>query len=233
MKNTSSKEHNSKASSKKKSKSKKHSSRKKERGVVPYIVTPVIYVAISLIVILPAFGMFTNYSVSAVHEFQEKLPADYNDIKISTQRFDDNSLVYENELIGLCEKVGTIKCENAGIESEVYYGINRVSLRNGVGVSTESTFNDAASSFHMAGYATQAFKGLCNVREGDKIVFETNDKIYEYTVVSNTEGTQPESGYSSGMILSCEKNSKAFSAFSDEKRYVVASFSSIKDKKGA
>jgi sortase (surface protein transpeptidase) len=205
---------------------------KKEKGVIPYVTTPLIYVLISLIVVLPILISFTGGAVNAVHNLQQDYWIDYSDIKTDTERFDDKSLSYENDKISLCEKVGVIKCEARGIKSEVFYGVNRVSLRNGAGLSTKSVFDSYKSKLNIAGYSSRAFKGLNNVKEGDKIVFETTDKVYEYTVISNEVCEYPEEASSYPMILSCDEEENAFSAFNSEKRYVVAGFSSVKDKKG-
>ena len=219
-------------SSSKGSKQHSHVVKKKERGVIPYIVNPIIYILVSLVVVIPVFMAFLNYSVNAVHNAQEVFTYDYNDVEVNSVRSDNKTLPYENDLLGVCEKVGVLSCEDIGLKTDVYYGVNRVSLRNGAGLSTKSSFGGYDAMFNIAGYSTRAFKSLNNASSGDKIVFETTDKIYEYTVVNNSVGANPEPSVSSGMILSCDENSKAFSVFNSEKRYVVAQFLSIKDKKG-
>ena len=211
--------------------SKKRKIKKKDRGLLPFITTPIIFVLISLVVILPMFIAFTDFAVDKVHEAQQSLVMDYYDKEISTERFDNKTLDYEAS-IGACEKVGVIKCEDAGIEADVFYGINRVSLRNGAGISSKSTFSGYSSQLTVAGYSTRAFKGLNNVSEGDKIIFETTEKIYEYTVISNSVTNTPARLYGGNIVLCSDENSKAFSAFNSEKRYVVASFSSMKMKEG-
>lgn len=205
---------------------------KKEKGVVPYITTPLIYILIALVVVLPLFIGFANRAVNTVHEAQETYALDYSDIEVNSERFDSKALVYDVNKISECEKVGRIKCEKVGINSDVYFGVNRVSLRNGAGLSTKSSFNDAASKLNIAGYSTRAFKGLDNISVGDVITFETTDKVYEYKVQSNEIGLDPSVNYSSGLILSSDEEGKAFSALNSEKRYVVASFSSVRDRKG-
>ncbi|MBE6741377.1 MAG: sortase [Ruminococcaceae bacterium] len=236
-KSHSSTHHHSGKSSSSGSKS-KHSShkkvvKKKERGVVPYITTPLVFALISLIVVLPIFLAFTGNAVNLVHKVQETLVIDYNDRETNTDRFDSKSVTYEAGKIGLCEKVGVLTISNVGIKSDVYYGVNRVSMRDGVGISTESVFDGNSSSLSIAGYSTKAFKGLNNVEAGDTISFETTDKVYEYSVISNEVGAVPaEQGSSGVLILSSDVNSKAFSAYSSEKRYVVAEFSSVKAGKG-
>ena len=211
----------------------KEDNKKKDRGIVPYITTPLSYCLVALIVVLPLLIAFVNFSVKTVHKAQEQLVIDFNDIEVNTERFDNNSLVYENDKISVCEKVAVLKCTKIGLETNVYYGVNRVSMRNGVGISSKSVFDGYKSKLNIAGYSTGMFKGLHNIKKGDVLVFETTDKIYEYTVVSNKIEASPESRYSSGMILSCDEEGKGFSAYNAEKRYVVADITSTKDKKGA
>ena len=206
--------------------------KKKERGVVPYIFIPLSFVLISLIAVIPLFVGFVNYCVGTVHTIQKTLVQDYSDTEVYSYRFDNKTLVYENGRFGVCEKIGVLKCESVGINTDVYYGVNRVSLRSGAGVSSKSNFGTYDMKLNIAGYSTKAFKGLNNVSVGDTITFETTEKIYEYTVESNTVGSYPEDDSVSGMILSCDVESKAFSAIANEKRYVVASVTSMKNKKG-
>ncbi|MBQ9531458.1 MAG: sortase [Eubacterium sp.] len=210
----------------------KKSKKKKDRGIIPYITTPLIFCLISLVVVLPMLISFTNIAVKSVHNVQEKIPYGINDAVVHSERFDNKTLEYDVEKIGLCEKVGVLRCERVGIDTEVFFGVNRVSLRNGVGLSAKSKLNNNNSKLDIAGYSSAYFKGLNNVKKGDVIVFETTDKIYEYEVVSNRVELSPEAKYSTGMILSCDKESKAFSAYNEKKRYVVAEIMSMKDKKG-
>ena len=216
--------------SKKKASKKK---RKKDRGIVPYLTTPLAFCLIALIVVLPLFVSFVNLSVKTVHNAQERLVADFNDIEVNTERFDNNSLVYDTDRISACEKVGVLKCEKIGLKTNVYFGVNRVSLRNGVGISAKSVFDDYKSKLDIAGYSTGTFKGLHNIEKGDVLIFETTDKVYEYQVVSNKIEENPEGNYPAGLILSCDEEEKAFSAYNSTKRYVVAEISTMRDKKGA
>ena len=220
---------NSKTLKNKKSKKKRA---KRERGMIPYITTPLIFTLISLIIVLPLLFSFLNFAVKTVHNAQQVLSIDFNDKTVDSTRFDNKTLEYDNDKIGVCEKVGVLKCESAGISSDVYYGINRVSMRNGIGLGNESIFSGYKSKLNLAGYSTAALKGLNNVKVGDIIVLETTERVFEYQVVENSVTVSPSNNYSSGVIISCDENSKAFSAFSNEKRYVVGAFKSVRDKKG-
>ncbi len=224
---------NQKTASENKNKHSKKHKRKKDMGAIPYFTTPLTYCLIALIVILPMFISFVNLSVKTVHNAQQKLTVDFNDIEVNTDRFDNNNLVYDISKLSACEKVGVLKCDKIGLSTDVYFGVNRVSMRSGVGLSSKSSFDDYKSKLDIAGYSTAAFKGLHNISKGDILVFETTDKVYEYKVISNKVEPSPDIRYSSGMILSCDEESKAFSAYNSEKRYVVAEISTMRDKKGA
>ncbi|MBR7060235.1 MAG: hypothetical protein IKI34_00665 [Eubacterium sp.] len=214
------------------SKSHSHSKMKKERGVIPYITNSLIYVLISLVIILPLFIGFVNKSVDAVHNVQNSLTADFYDYEVYSERFDNKTLSYSEGKIGICEKVGVLKCESVGINQNVYFGINRVSLRNGVGLSTESKFGESDSKLILAGYSIGALKGLSNIQEGDTVSFETTDKIYEYTVLSNVLGEYSEDD-NANLVVSCDDKNYAFSAMGKDNRYVSCALSAVKNKKGA
>lgn len=209
---------------------KKH---KKKKAVLPFITTPLIFVLISLIIILPLFIGFTGFAVRAVHTAQKTLTADYYDKSVSTQRYDSNQINFD-DYIGACEKVGVLSCESAGIKTDVFYGINRVSLRNGAAVSTESSFPGKGGEIDVAGYASTAFKGLKNVGEGDSISFETNSGIYRYKVTSASvsDGFEKPS-IGEFIVLSTSSDINAFSSQNKKKRYVVAVFSDIIAKEEA
>ena len=206
-----------------------HSGKRKERGIEPYITVPLVYILISLIFVLPLFVGFVNTSVNAVHKFQNSFSADYCDYYVYSTRFDNKTLDYNK--ISLCEKVGVLRCSSVGIEQDVYYGINRVSLRNGVALSTESSF-DGNPSLSAAGYSKGALKGLNNLEEGDSITFETTDKIYEFTVVSNTVKSAPANENGAGLVISCDNEEKAFSEMGKDNRYVVCELSQVNNRKG-
>ena len=211
------------------SKNHTHDGKKKERGIVPYIQVPFIYVLISLVIALPLFISFVNFSVKTVHNFQKDFAADYNDYSVNSTKFDEKTLDYEK--LNLCEKVGVLKCGAVGINQNVYYGINRVSLRNGVGLSTDSSFSDNIS-LNAAGYSKGALKGLNNIKEGDVITFETVDKIYEFTVVKNSVGDYSAGTAQSGLVISCDNEAKAFSAMGKNNRYVVCELNKVQNAKG-
>ena len=216
-------------SSETKSKKKK---RKKDRGVLPYLTTPLVYCLIALILVLPMFISFAGFAIRTVHKAQEQLTFDYNDAVVNSARFDNKTLEYDANKITACEKVGVLQCEKVGLITDVYFGLNRVSFRNGVGLSSQSVFDGYNSKLSIAGYSTGTFKVLKNISQGDVFVFETTDKIYEFTVVSNNIELSPEDRYQTGLILSCDEESGAFSTYNKEKRFVVAEITSISDKKG-
>lgn len=214
-----------------KASSKKHHKKKKDMGIIPYLTTPLIYVLISLIAVLPLFIGFANMSIKAVHNIQDNVAIDYNDRVVYSDRYDNKSLVYESGKIGICEKVGVIKCEKVGIVEDVFYGVNRVSLRNGAAMSVESNIDSYKSKLYLAGYSSRAFKGVNNLSVGDVITVEMCDKTYQYTVESN-EISETAPAFERGLLLSCDVNSKAFSAYSRKKRFVYASFTSMENNKG-
>lgn len=199
-----------------KHKSRRH--RKNHFSVLPYILTPVIFVLISLIVIVPVSVHMMNIAIDTVHKAQETLSIDFNDIKAN-----NNYSASDSDRPTGVSKFGIITCENAGLNADAYYGMNRVSLRNGAGVSSESSLPGDKGTVNVYGYTSTAFKALKYVETGDVITFETGWGVYRYEVKDVlTSDSAPESNAEQSLILASAENSKAFSSFNDEKLYILA-----------
>jgi ribosomal 50S subunit-recycling heat shock protein len=199
---------------KKKHKHKKH--RRHHFAVLPYILTPIVFVLISLIVVVPVGLHMMNVAIDTVHTAQKTLTIDYNDVKAS-----DNVLDSDGEFV-LATKIGKVTCENAGLSTDLYYGINRVSLRNGAAVKSTASDFDNEGAVDIYGYTSTAFKSLKYVEEGDIITVETNNGVYRYEVTDVAIGVKsPESTAKQKIVLASAKSDEAFATFNDEKLYVV------------
>lgn len=205
---------------------KKVSDHKKHRShhfaVLPYIITPIIFVLISLIVVLPVGVHIMNTAIDTVHTAQQTLVIDYNDIEAKN---DYSGVTDESigESISSASKFGEIICENAGLKTDAYYGINRVSLRNGVGVKTNGVLPGQDGEVDAYGYVSTYLKALKYVEVGDIITFETKWGTYKYEVTDVvTSADVPKSSAKQSLVLSTSRSSKAFSVFNDEKLFVVA-----------
>jgi LPXTG-site transpeptidase (sortase) family protein len=162
-----------------------------------------------------------NSAIDTVHTAQQTLTIDYNDISASD---DYSGVVGESaEKPKSISKFGVITCENAGLNADAYYGINRVSLRDGAGVKSNSSLPGDDGEVAVYGYASTAFKALQYVEIGDVITFETSWGVYQYQVTDIvTSSKAPKSNAGQSLVLASSKNSKAFADFSDEKLFVLA-----------
>lgn len=186
-------------------KRKKH--HKKHRVVLPYITTPIVYLLISLIIVVPAAFIGMNIAVNAVHKAQQVLTVDYNDIDISTDT--DGNLT-------ACDYIGNIECPQLGLKSDIYYGINRVSLRNGCGMEY-----DENGALNIVGYSAAAFKPLLNVKIDNVFTLTTKDgeKMYRVSEIANKPVKNTDE---STLVLCTTKSNEAFSYYAKDKLYVVA-----------
>lgn len=198
---------------------KKH--RKYHFAVLPYILTPIVFVLISLIAVVPAGIHMMNTAIDTVHKAQETLSIGLNDVEAKNN--------YDADAEGKADrpadvsKFGEILCENAGLNADAYYGMNRVSLRNGVGVSAEAALPGDKGIINAYGYASTAFKALKYVKIGDVITFETGWGVYYYMVTDVvTSNKAPVINADQGLIFAAAKDNNAFSCFDDEKLYVAA-----------
>lgn len=205
-----------------KSKSKKH--RSKHNSLLVYLTTPLVFVLISMIVIAPMCFGGMKFAINTVHSAQKVLARDYNDVEA---KLDYEPSIVENGTVEVPElstsqKFGVITCDNAGLYCDVLYGINRVSLRNGVALDTSGGFCGTGKSVEVYGYASTSFKALPNVKVGDVICFETLWGKYTYKVKEKSVLKKaPDSSKGEQLILATEKDKNAFSAFESEKLYVV------------
>lgn len=198
------------------------SHRKNHFAVLPYIVTPIIFVLISLIAVVPACVHMMNMAIDTVHTAQETLSIGLNDVEAKNEYSGvqtDGKASKPSDI----SKFGEIICENAGLKADAYYGINRVSLRNGAGVSSEAALPGDNGVVNVYGYASDSFKALKYVEAGDIITFETGWGVYYYEVTDvSTSEEAPVLTADQGLVLASAKNNDAFSCFDDAKLYVVA-----------
>jgi ribosomal 50S subunit-recycling heat shock protein len=197
-------------------KKKRTRKRKKHHVVLPYIATPIIFVLISMVFVLPIMLGMMNTAVSVVHTAQKTLTLDFNDVDIVQEQ------ASEPLNLSLCQSIGTITCDTAGLNTKVYYGINRVALRNGVGLSTSACLFGNDGNVKVAGYSSTAFKALYNVKVGDVINVHTEWGEYDYEVtdvITSDKSNAPDGNY---LVMSTSAEKSAFSYYDNEKLYVIA-----------
>lgn len=148
-----------------------------------------------MVVIVPLLMGGLNFAVNTVHEAQQVLTIGYDDRAEG-------------------DPIATIYCKRIGLKSDVYKGINRVSLRYGCGMS------DDENGVRFAGYSSGAFKPLLKVKKNDIITISNNDgeTMYQVTDISSKVKDVGD-GY---IVLSTSKNNSPFSYYDSEKLFVTA-----------
>ena len=198
---------------------------KKKSTVRPMIITPIVFVLIFVILALPlsvkAFGIAKN----KVHGMRETLHITYGDIDVSDDYYNEcvnDSLEMSHDALEVADKIGTLKCNNAAVECDIYYGINRVSKRYGAGLSTKTGFFGEGSQIHIDGNVADSFKALSNVEIGDTFTVNIPGGEYVYTVREITVAGE-YSGKLKGeyLLLTTDVSSDAFS-HQDKKRLMIA-----------
>ncbi len=112
---------------------KRHSRRRKSPNDFAKTVT--IFVCVELIVAVGAIIGVNKSACNAVHKLEAAMPKSVMDLQINPNQ--DAYISLDDEKLDYGSLVADIVIEKRGIEVPVYYGLNRVSLRYGAGVSNE------------------------------------------------------------------------------------------------
>jgi LPXTG-site transpeptidase (sortase) family protein len=181
-----------------------------------------------MIFVIPVSIVSFNFASDMVHKAQKTLTFSYcdveidnSDVELSSQK--DGQTTINN--VDLMKKYGNIVCENAGMNTDVYYGINRVSLRNGCASSAENSLPGQGGCVKVTGYYSTAMKALKNVEIGDIITYSTTYGVFTYKVYNVTtcdSFSKLSLSNDEELVLSCYSSNDIFANYSDEKLFVQA-----------
>lgn len=175
----------------------------------------------------PVMMLSMNYAVKTVHQVQDKLSMSLCDISPSNDKYSasdksDGTVVIPDYSVS--EKIGELVCERAGVKTDLYSVLNRVSLREGAGCSVAGTRFGEGGVVKIAGYVNTAFKGLENVKQGDIITVNALWGKYTYRVESaEIVSSLPDKIDGEALMLVTAADSSAFSAYNEDKLCVIAS----------
>ena len=202
-------------SDKKKHKTKKHYT------VLPYFKKAILYVLVSMILFVPVSALLMSRAVSTVHQAQTVMTKSANELELdnSYEKCDYSQFL---EKITVGKRLGTISCENAGICENVYYGINRACMRNGVGLNRNSYLFGEGGCTQIAGYPSSSFARLGNVSVGETINVDTFWGSFEYKVISVESAKSVSTPEYDSLILASFVGDVPFAAQGEEKVYVTA-----------
>lgn len=195
---------------------------KRRKGpVYPYIYRSLSFVLISLFVFAPLMMIGLDMAKSTVADAQTCLTIGYNDVSVDDSPNNKTGKDFIDS-IRIGSLLGTVSCERIGLNEKVYYGDNRVSRRNGVGLNSKSYLFGMGGPSKIAGYNSSSFKTLYNAKQGDIITVESNLGTFKYKVYKTTVAKKAETVTGDKLMLATSKSTDAFSYFADEHFYVYA-----------
>lgn len=195
---------------------------KRRKGpVYPYIYRSLSFVLISLFVFAPLMMIGLDMAKSTVADAQTYLKIGYNDLSVDDSSNNKTGKDFIDS-IRIGSLLGTVSCERIGLNEKVYYGDNRVSRRNGVGLNSKSYLFGMGGPSKIAGYNSSSFKTLYNAKQGDIITVESNLGTFKYKVYKTTVAKKAETVIGDKLMLATSKSTDAFSYFADEHFYVYA-----------
>lgn len=186
---------------------------------MPYITTPVIFVLISLIAVVPLCLVMLSVSVNYVHKAQNVFHpnvADFTAYDGDYTSSDKKSGTVSVEKPGGFSKVGELSCDSAGLNTPVYYGANRVNYRAGAGLKINASLPGTGGTVVVSANATGGFNALYNVKTGDVITFVTTWGIYKYKVNDLGLNLTDKGGKGERLFLTTAPDKSAFSALGDD-----------------
>ena len=206
--------------------SKKKKKHKKRSAVLPYFVNPVIYVLIALIVAVPvSLGVF-NVVKNYVHKAQNRLSIGIEEYGVRSEGYENSDASVGTvtlPVVRVNHKMGELTCEDAGISCDVYYCSNYVTRRSGAAMFSDSAFPGENGVCEIRGNRQTYFKGLKNVKKGDRITLRTPWGTYVYIVSAVTvSDTAPSATMPQCLLLRCSEDDRVYSNLSPEKLYVLA-----------
>lgn len=202
-------------------KSKAQNKNKPKGAIYPYLYRTVSFVLLSLLLFAPLMMVGLDEAKNTVRDAQSYLKMDYNDLQIGEVESNKTGEDFIDD-IEIGTLLGTISCERIGFNENVYYGYNRVSMRNGGGLDSRSYLFGMGGVTKIAGYSSD-FGSLYNVKKGDIIEVQSNLGNFKYKVYKAELSETADDAKDNSLILGTTKSNEAFSSLAGEYYYVYAS----------
>lgn len=194
-----------------------HKHHRRNNGAYDYFVKTFLFVFIvSALAAVVAFAAFKPIS-SAVHKVEAALSMNSRDFELNTAE------IVPIKNVSPCDQVAQLVCKDKGINVPVFYGLNRVSLRGGAGLSSKHSFFSDDDITVIAGYDETYFAALKLVSPGDIFTVTVADKTIKYKVKKALfdNETNPNLGHGKDQLVIYSIFSE-FSEHSEECFYVLA-----------
>lgn len=182
-----------------------------------YFLNMILYLiaaaAVMIIVIVAAMPKAAEF----VHKAEAGLGMSTRHIRLDDSSYNplSNDGNYLENGYSYGQLIGNITCENAGLNCNVYYGANRISMKNGSGLSgNDSIFGLKGISF-VTGYDETYFYNLKYCEKGDVITVTTNYGEYSYKVTDTSYIDEDKQAYRDDGESECLVLSAVCSDFSE------------------
>lgn len=159
-------------------KSKNHSHTPKN-VVKDYVLTNIVFLVILLAVTIGGIFIALKPVTAVVHKAEAQASMKVRDVTVDASaemsRYGDENIQYGNY-------IARVFCDEKGLNTAVYLGLNRVSARYGAGLAWNSDFFTADGKAVVAGYDETYLSALKYVEIGDVITVSTADGTVTYKV---------------------------------------------------
>lgn len=161
---------------------KSSSPHKIRRGSKDYFTKTIVYLIILLAITISVVFIAINPVTSLVHRVEEHFAVQSRDIVLNDSAYAPNTAenaAAVNAKYG--DKIANITSDDFALNCSVYYGSNRITMKTGAGLHTDSDMPSDGTSL-ILGYAESCFSSLEYCEKGDVITITTNYGEYNYRV---------------------------------------------------
>lgn len=156
------------------------------KTVLLYIIVPVVFSAVLLIALIPAFIKADKLAESYIATAREKISNSgsiivFNDEAYISSDITDGEVKLDKRL-AKGDKIGSLVCENAGVNTDIYYGIGVQILGRGAGLNPDYGLFGEDKVVYLEGLQAEALKNFDSISEGDIIEIKTFYGTFGYRV---------------------------------------------------
>lgn len=159
-----------------------------------YIIVPMVFVAVMLVFLIPAVIAADKTADKYISLLMMQFENCGNDIltvddKPYVPDYTDSGDVALQEGFSAGDRIGTLVCENAGVNTDIYYGSGVQISTRGAGVSSDYSLFGESGSVLLEGFGSSGFKNYENFSAGDIIHITTVYGTFEYKVTDESAET--------------------------------------------
>lgn len=159
-----------------------------------YIIVPVVFVAVMLVFLIPAVIAADKAVDKYISELMSEFSNGSNDFVTVDDEpyvpdYTDSGDVVLHEGFSAGDRIGTLVCENAGVNTDIYYGSGVQIFTRGAGVNSDYSLFGESGSVLLEGFGSSGFKNFENISAGDIIHITTVYGTFEYKVTDESAET--------------------------------------------